>query len=97
MNEEQFVHLTTVSALWYSRVLYAFESSEERTGSADWAWLKSAIVPDLYQTLVKKTPSQLGLRRMFPSFMLTSAIHELLSEPLMNKHFVSISKALLSR
>lgn len=30
MDEELFVHLTTVGALWYSRVLYAFESSEER-------------------------------------------------------------------
>lgn len=60
MDEELFVHLTTVGALWYSRLLYAFESSEERTGSADGAWLKRYIVPDLYQTLVKKTNTPLG-------------------------------------
>ena len=47
-------HLTTVGALWYSRVvLYAFELSVERTGSANGK--KRYIVPDLYQTLVKKT------------------------------------------
>ena len=52
MDEELFVHLTSAypkgGALWYSRVFYAFESSEERTGSA---LLNRGLVKKVYCTL----------------------------------------------